>query len=239
MKLTTLYEDEHIICIDKPAGLLSVPDRFDATKANLANLLKQRIPTLHVVHRLDRDTSGVIIFAKNAEAHAALSQDFEGRDVEKYYLALVNGTPPESGIIDAPIVESLSKPGTMIVTKKGKESKTAYTLIQGYELFSLVEVQIFTGRMHQIRVHMAYEGYPLFIDPVYGTREAFFLSEIKGRRYKISKDEEEEQPMVARQTLHAAKLTFNHPATQKSMTIESPMPKDFRALINQVGKYYR
>jgi 23S rRNA pseudouridine1911/1915/1917 synthase len=239
MKLTILFEDDHIVAIDKPAGLLSIPERFDRGNIDAASLLKVTYPDLHVIHRLDRDTSGVMIFAKNAEAHAFLSQAFESRDVSKFYLAIVNGIPPEEGEINAPLAESLTKRGTMVVTKKGKESLSKYRLIKDYQICSLVEVQIFTGRMHQIRVHMAYEGYPLFVDAIYGSRENFFLSEIKGRKYKISKNEEEELPLLHRQTLHAHRLAFPHPSTHEMTEVISPMPKDFRALINQLEKMKR
>lgn len=236
MKLTILYEDDQIVAIDKPAGLLSIPERFDRGNLSAAEILKSHYPDLHVIHRLDKDTSGVMVFAKNAEAHQFLSKAFEGRDVEKYYLAIVNGSCPEEGEINAPLAESLTKRGTMVVTKKGKESLSRYKLIKDFGICSLVEVQIFTGRMHQIRVHMAYEGHPLFVDAVYGSREQFLLSEIKGRKYKIGKWTEEELPLVHRQTLHAHRLVIPHPVTNERLEIIAPMPKDFKALIHQLKK---
>jgi RluA family pseudouridine synthase len=236
MKLPILFEDDQIIAINKPEGLLSIPERFDRGHASAASLLKSKYPDLHVIHRLDRDTSGVMVFAKNAEAHSYLSQAFEGREVSKYYLAIVNGTPPAEGEINAPLAESLTKRGTMVVTKKGKESLSKYRLIKDYKICSLVEVQIFTGRMHQIRVHMAYEGYPLFVDAIYGSRDQFLLSEMKGRKYKMGKFTEEEVPLVKRQTLHAHRLIIPHPTTHQMLEIEAPMPKDFKALINQLEK---
>lgn len=239
MKLNILFEDEEMIVVDKPAGLLSIPDRFDKNSPNLGTILRNNYPSIHVVHRLDRDTSGVIIFAKNAEAHAFLSQEFEGREVTKKYLALVNGIPPEAGEINVPLIESQSKPGVMVASKKGKESLTHYKLISAHGVFSLVEVQIFTGRMHQIRVHMAYEGHPLFIDPVYGSRSEFLLSELKGRKYKISKNEEAELPLATRQTLHSFQLSIKHPVTKEYVTFEAPIPKDFKALINQADKHFK
>jgi 23S rRNA pseudouridine1911/1915/1917 synthase len=235
-QLHFLYEDEYLVFIDKQAGVLSVPDRFEPNKPNLSSILRKKFPELHVVHRLDRDTSGVMVFAKNAEIHAALSQAFEGREVEKYYLAIVNGTPPETGTIDAPLAESLGKPGTMTVTKKGKESLTTYQLKQAYGMCSLLEVRIFTGRMHQVRVHLAYEGYPLFIDPVYGSRDAFYLSEIKGRRYRLSSELESEKPLIDRHTLHSHRLVINHPVSNQKLEVESHLPKDMKALINQIQK---
>jgi 23S rRNA-/tRNA-specific pseudouridylate synthase len=101
--------------------------------------------------------------------------------------------------------------------------------------FSLLGVQIFTGRTHQIRVHLAYAGYPLMVDPLYGKREAFLLSEIKGRRYNLGK-EQEERPLLSRVPLHASRLAFNHPETGKRMEFEAPMPKDMRATLNQLRK---
>ncbi|HPN72099.1 MAG TPA: RluA family pseudouridine synthase [Saprospiraceae bacterium] len=237
MKLSIIFEDEHLIAVNKPAGLLTVPDRYDTSSQNLTTLMKNKYGTIFTVHRLDRDTSGLIVFAKTEESHRTLSLAFEGRSVEKHYLAIVTGTPPEEGTIDEPIAHSLTKPGTMTVAKKGKASVTNFKVIEKYALFSLLDVHIETGRTHQIRVHMAYIGHPLFIDEVYGTRSSFKVSELKGRKYHISKHEEEERPLISRQTLHSHKLVFKHPITGETLNLECPLPKDMRALISQAEKW--
>jgi RluA family pseudouridine synthase len=236
LKYNTIYEDEYVIAVEKPAGMLTVGDRYDTNSVHLRGLLKQKYGEIFVVHRIDKDTSGLILFAKDAESHRQLSMDFESHEVEKVYLAIVNGNPPSEGEINESLAESVHKPGTMTVVRKGKESFTKYKVIEQFQLFSLLEIEILTGRMHQIRVHMAYVGHPLFIDPIYGQRDHFLLSEIKGRRFRLGKYEEEERPLISRLSLHAHKLSFNHPVTKERIHLTSPIPKDFKALINQTKK---
>jgi 23S rRNA pseudouridine1911/1915/1917 synthase len=235
-QLEIIYEDESIVLINKPSGLLTVADRFQIESHHLQSILRKKYGEIFTVHRLDRDTSGLICFAKNAEVHKILSEQFEHRDIEKYYVALVEGSVPASGEIDEPLVMSETKPGTMKVHKKGKPSLTTYELVKDYELFSHVDIRIHTGRMHQIRVHFNHIGHPLFIDPVYGKREMFMLSELKGKKFKMGKFSEEEKPLITRLTLHSSKLVFTHPLTNEKMTFEAPLPKDIKALINQADK---
>jgi 23S rRNA pseudouridine1911/1915/1917 synthase len=231
-----IYEDDDIVILNKEAGMLTVADRFQIESYHLQSALRKKYGEIFTVHRLDRDTSGVICFAKNAECHKILSEKFEHRDIEKYYIALVEGSAPDEGIIDEPLAMSETKPGTMKVHRRGKPSYTTYEKLQDFGLFSVLNVRIYTGRMHQIRVHLAYVGLPLFIDPIYGRRENFMLSELKGKKYRIGKHTEEEKPLISRLTLHAAKLVINHPRTGERMTFEAPLPKDIRALINQAEK---
>lgn len=235
MKLDILYEDDHMVVINKEAGMLTVADRWNQQSLHLQSYLRNKYGEIFTIHRLDKDTSGVICFAKNAEAHKILSEKFETRDIDKTYIALVSGSLEDEGEIDAPLVLSETKPGTTIVHKKGKPSFTTYKVINRYSLFSTVEVKIHTGRMHQIRVHMAHIGCPLFIDPVYGRRSEFFLSEIKGRRYRQGKfSEENERPLMSRLSLHSLRLSFDHPVTGEQMIFEAPLPKDIKAVIKQM-----
>ena len=236
-KSEIVYEDRDILLVEKPAGLLSIPDRFDPAKENLVDLLRSGREEVLTVHRLDRETSGLMVFAKNQAAHKALSMQFEQREVEKKYLAILDGQlREEEGRIDLPIAESLSRSGKMECRGKGKESLTLFRVLETFKGFTLVEVKLQTGRTHQIRVHFSAIGHPLAIDPMYGGREAFFLSEIKGRRFRLGKDQEE-RPLMSRTPLHACFLQLVHPVTEEVLKFESEVPKDFRAVVNQLRKW--
>jgi RluA family pseudouridine synthase len=236
--LEILFEDDYMIAVNKEAGVLTLPDRFNPNLPNLVTLLKTRFPDVIPVHRIDKFTSGVNLFAKNAEAHKALSQIFESRDIEKYYTAIVDGCPsPESGRIEVPLAESTTTRGKMLVHKRGKASITDYKIIKNFKTFSQIYIRIHTGRMHQIRVHMQYLGNPLIVDQLYGNRQAFYLSEIKNRKYKLSKSEDNERPLLTRQPLHAEKLIFEHPYTSEKIEITASLPKDIQAVLSQLEKW--
>ena len=150
--LDILFEDQDMIVINKPAGVLSIPDRF-GKELSIKSLLQDKYGTIFTVHRLDQATSGLIIFAKNAEAHKALSVLFEGRTIEKKYLGLVLGRPEPNGSIDGSIMEHPVKKGQMHIHVKGKAALTTYEVVTYYKHYALVSFQIHTGRTHQIRVH--------------------------------------------------------------------------------------
>ncbi len=232
-----IYEDDDFVVLNKPAGVLSIPDRFARAIPNLYDILTEKYGKIFVVHRLDKETSGVICFAKNEEAHADLSEKFEEHDVNKVYLALIIGhLRNKHGRIDIPISENLKVPGTMKVDyESGKRSITEYKVLEEFEDFSLLEVRPLTGRMHQIRVHFKAIGHPLAIDPIYGGRQGIFLSEIK-RKYK-SKVDEVEKPLMSRLTLHAFKLGFFHFRKKEYVEFEAKLPKDFESLLKQLRKY--
>lgn len=237
--LDVIYEDEYYIACNKAAGILSIPDRFNHDIPNVVSALKKKYEEVIPVHRLDKFTSGVNIYAKNAEAHRLLSMEFESREIEKYYKAIVDGIPnPESGRINVPLVESQVIRGKMIVNKRGKESITDYKILKDYKKFSLLYIRLHTGRMHQIRVHLQYLGNPLIVDSLYGHRDAFYLSEVKTKKFNIGKHEEE-RPMLSRQPLHAEKLVFTHPFTQVRTEVEAPMPKDMEAVLKQMDKWIK
>ncbi|MFZ2897239.1 MAG: RluA family pseudouridine synthase [Saprospiraceae bacterium] len=232
-----IYEDESLLVAEKPAFMLSIPDRFSPEKENLLDLLREGREEVYTVHRLDRETSGIILFAKTREAHRDLSLQFEKREVSKKYLALVDGAVmDEEGRIEQPIGESQSHPGKMEITKRGKPSLTLYKVLERFKGYTLVEADIQTGRTHQIRVHFAAIGHPLTVDSLYGQREAFFLSEIKGKKFQLGKFQEE-RPLMTRTTLHAWRLQFRHPESGEMMDIQSELPKDFAALLNQLRKW--
>lgn len=229
-----LLETEHFIVLNKPSGLLSIPDR-EGKEISLKQMLQEKYGQIFTVHRLDRDTSGIIVFAKDEETHKFLSQAFEERTVEKYYLGIVNGVPPEKQkTIDAPIAENQARRGVMLIHQRGKQSITDYEVLEEFGKFSLVRFRIHTGRTHQIRVHMQHVGHPIVVDELYGDATAILVSSFK-RNYNLSRQEEEERPILARLGLHAEKLLFKD-AQGKAYTVEAPLPKDMRALLQQLRK---
>lgn len=234
--LHVLYCDESILAVTKPPGLLSIPDRFRRDLPNLRTLLEQRFGKLFVVHRLDRGTSGVMLFARTAEAHRALSLQFQSHRLEKVYHALLAGVLEQDELeIDFPLLPDPRRPGRMIPSARGKEARTYVRVLERFHIATYVECRLLTGLLHQVRVHCAALGHPLLVDPDYGGVEAFFLSSIK-RRYKLARDERE-RPLLERVPLHALAIGFEHPTTHVWMRLEAPVPKDFRALLHALRKY--
>jgi RluA family pseudouridine synthase len=233
-KPTILFENESFVIIDKPAGLLSIPDR-EGREPSLKSILRERYGAIFVVHRLDRDTSGVIVFAKDETTHRHLSGIFEGREVEKIYQGIVSGAlPQQQGSIDQPIMEHPGKPGVMVINRRGKAALTDYQVLEQLPLFSLIQFRIHTGRTHQIRVHMQSLGHPILCDDTYGDGRPVLLSSIK-RNYKLSRAEEEERPILSRLALHSQSLRFTD-AAGIAHHFEAPLPKDMRALLQQLRK---
>ncbi|MGD0038292.1 MAG: RluA family pseudouridine synthase [Bacteroidota bacterium] len=230
-----LLEDDTVIVINKPAGLLVLPDRFDRKLINLYELLKETFGTIFVVHRIDRETSGVVLFAKTAEAHALLNTAFEMRQVEKTYRAIVVGSPnADSGCIDLQITENEHGVRKMKIDKKnGKEAITDYKVIEKFKGYAFIEAKPHTGRTHQIRIHLSAIGLPILADPLYSNSGSFFLSSIK-RNYKSNG---EEKPLLARTALHAFSLSFIHPATGEKILIDAPMPKDMETVLKILKRY--
>ena len=236
MHLDVIQETEDWIALNKPAGLLSIPDR-EGKEISLKAMLLERFGEIFVIHRLDKDTSGVILFAKNAEAHKYFSQQFEERIITKIYLGLVTGTMEQKeGVIDLPIGEHPSRKGMMAILTKGKPSVTGYKVIREFGKYSFVEFNIHTGRTHQLHVHMQKMGHPLVYDELYGHGKPVFISSLKKKKFKLAKDDLEERPIMSRLALHAAKLSFTDPQGYK-YELEAPMPKDFRALLQQLTKW--
>ena len=230
---TIIFENNDFVVVDKPSGLLSIPDR-EGDELSLKRILKDKYGEIFTVHRLDKDTTGLIVFAKNEETHKFLSQAFEERSVEKYYQGIVKGSLYEKEkTIDAPIAQNTVKKTQMIVHKRGKASVTDYRVIEEFRKYSFVEFQIHTGRTHQIRVHMQYVGHPIACDNLYGDGEPVFLSSIK-KNYNLSKNELEERPLLNRLALHAHQLRFDF--NNKKFEFEAPLPKDMSALLQQLRK---
>jgi 23S rRNA pseudouridine955/2504/2580 synthase/23S rRNA pseudouridine1911/1915/1917 synthase len=196
-------------------------------------------PHIWVVHRLDRDTSGVLIMAKSSSVHAALSQQFEHRKVLKTYLALVAGQGIRAeGMIRLPIGPHPQRPGMMAIQRHhGKAALTRYTAIERFRGYTLLDVRPRTGRSHQIRVHAQAIGHPLAIDPLYGSSEPLLLSALKPS-YR-PKAGTEEHPLMTRLTLHAQALQLMHPTRGEMLTWVAPLPKDFAAVLRNLRRYRR
>ena len=233
-KVQIIFENEDFVAVNKPAGLLTIPDRENKLPS-LKQILSEKYGHIYTVHRLDRDTAGLLLFAKNEAAHKYFSGLFEDRKIEKYYLGVVKGKPSASkGMIDAPIAEHPVIKGKMVVHRSGKASSTGYEVLEGHNSYSLVAFQLFTGRTHQIRVHAQHMGHPLACDPLYGDGKPVLLSEIK-KKYKLSKLELEERPVISQLALQSYRLVFNDREGQKH-DIQIDMPKEYRALMNQISK---
>ncbi len=215
LPLTVLYQDEEVMVVDKPAGMPVHPGPGHP-RGTLVNALLARFPELSlvgeafrpgIVHRLDKDTSGLMVVARTPRAHRHLVEQLKARQVHKVYLALVHGRPrPDRGIIEAPIGRHPRHRQRMAVVEGGREALTRYRVVESLGDYALLEVEPVTGRTHQIRVHMAAIGHPVVGDPIYGRRS----------------------PLLSRQFLHAHRLAFTLPGSGRTVEFQSPLPDDLR-----------
>ena len=225
-----VFEDDHILVIDKPPQVLSLPDRHDPELFNIYHFFRQIYSDIYIVHRLDYETSGVMLLAKNAWSHKSLNQQFQNHEILKVYHALVHGIPSSNqGTINQAI--QYSSKGKSHIDPLGKTSKTHYEIEEYFGYYALVKVIPDTGRTHQIRVHFKHLGHPLAGDEKYGG-SAFYLSSIKKKYRSAGK----EKPLLSRTALHASSIRFTHPATAKACFFETPFPKDMNATLNQLRK---
>lgn len=233
LKVEKIFEDDLLIAINKPPGLLSIAGR-DGKEISLKEILQEKYGEIFTVHRLDRGTSGVIVFAKNETTHKQLSQLFESRETEKIYIGIVTGslTPPR-GIVQEPIMPHPSGNGKMILHEKGKPSFTEYEVLENFKKFSCVKFKILTGRTHQIRLHSKFLGHYIVCDNLYGDGKPVFLSSIKPK-YHLSIKESEERPVLSRLALHSALMKFV--LNNKNYFFEADLPKDMKALLQQLRK---
>lgn len=233
--LDVLFEDEHFIAVHKPSGLLTIADRFDSKAPNLADLLRENRGFVFKVHRLDKPTSGVVLFAKNKEAHQSVSLQFEKHTIQKKYMTLVSGKSQEKEYrVEVPIGEA--ERGLMKIDRThGKPSETDFSVITQFTRWTWLEARPKTGRTHQIRIHCLATGTPIVGDMHYGKETGIFLSQLK-KNYKRA-DNSEEKSLPGRLALHAAELTFLHPWENKTITIAAPLPKDLQSTLNQLTKY--
>jgi 23S rRNA pseudouridine955/2504/2580 synthase/23S rRNA pseudouridine1911/1915/1917 synthase len=233
-----LYQDETIVAVNKMPGVAVLPGR--GRKESVLTFLESD-PALKgvkplAVHRVDADTSGIIIFALTAEAQKHLNGQFRERVLVKEHWALVRGTPlNESGSIDMLVgIDPKDKTRVTIRGNEGKKARTKWVVGQRFAGVTLLRVFPVTSRRHQIRVHLKAIGHPLAVDPLYGG-ESLKLSEFK-RRFKLGKFQEE-RPMMQRLSLHAYSLTFVHPTTGVEMVLKAELPKDFRGALEALGKW--
>ncbi|MDR2427086.1 MAG: RluA family pseudouridine synthase [Endomicrobium sp.] len=232
----TIYQDDNIIVVNKPSGILVIPDKHtDESKTLIGILKKQMSQKIWVVHRIDRDTTGVIVFAKNVQAHKAVSMQFEASEVKKNYIALLSGVlEDDEGVIDKPILISGRD---VSIDETGKKSMTNFKVLERFKSYTLVCAQPQTGRRHQIRIHFWSIGHPLAVDCKYGSAQPLYLSSFK-RNYKEKKGIKE-KPLIDRQTLHAAALTLKIPGQNMETTFEAAIPKDFELMMKQLRKYHK
>jgi len=231
-----IFEDDDILIIFKPAGVLTIPDRFDLEAPNVTDFLKAIYDEVFTVHRLDRDTSGVMVYAKNANSHRNLSLQFQEQKVLKIYHAVVKGIVDKESIdIDIPIAPHPAKQGASIPSARGKASLTIAQTLQRFKNSTLLECKLITGRHHQLRVHVAAIGHPLLIDEVYGSDQPVLVSELK-KHFNLKKNSEE-KPIISRITMHAYQIGFEHPKSGEHLTFIAEYPKDFRALLQVLNKY--
>jgi RluA family pseudouridine synthase len=207
-----MYEDQHLLIVDKPAGLPVLPDGWEKDAPYLVQMLEEEYGKVFIVHRLDKITSGVMVFAREAETHRALNAQFESHQAEKIYHAIVDGNPKwEEKTARHPLRANVGhKHRTMVDDKNGKPSETRFRVIKHYPEAALIEARPMTGRTHQIRVHAYVLGHPLLGDTLYGAQQT---------------------PGVARPMLHAQSLSFVHPATNKKVKFTAPHPADFEEAI--------
>jgi 23S rRNA pseudouridine955/2504/2580 synthase len=227
-----LFENEDIIVVNKPP-FVSTLDEREGGEVNMLRLAKQYSADAQICHRLDKETSGALIIAKNPAAYRLVSMQFERRKVSKIYHAVINGTHVfEDLVVNLPIL-NLGNKNVAISRAEGKAAETHFKSIKYFKHYTLVECKPVTGRMHQIRIHLASQRAAIAGDEMYGGTPVF-LSEIK-RGYRLGKDQEE-LPIIKRFALHAREVTFMISETE-TITVEAPYPKDFATLIKQLERF--
>lgn len=247
-EIPILYEDANLLALSKPAQMLTSPDRYDRERPNLMTLLQQEIERgagwirergityLANAHRLDFETSGLILLAKDKPTLVALADLFGSLKPVQTYIALIHGAPSESPIeVDAKLAPHPQRLGLMKVdSQKGKISKTLFRTRESFRDYTLVECQPLTSRKHQIRVHLQCARMALVADSIYGG-PPLWLSQIK-KRFRL-KEGHTENPLLNRPALHAEKLSFKHPVTGAEISIEAPWPKDIAVSIKYLRRY--
>ena len=226
--LDVLYEDDWLLLVNKPAGMVVHP-AYGHTSGTLVNALLAHCPQVAnvggvqragLVHRLDKDTSGLLVVAKDEATRTALQRQFKRRQVAKTYLALVEGrVEPSEGVVDAPVGRDKKQRKKMAVVRSGRQARTRYRALEYFPDHTLLELEPHSGRTHQLRVHLSWLGYPVVGDTVYGRRRQPLLSD--------------------RHFLHASRLRFTHPATGEEMSFEAPLPSKLKAVLRRLRPVLR
>ncbi len=229
LPLNLIYEDDDIIIVDKPVGQVVHPGAGNSENTLVNALLNHapelaQLPRAGIVHRIDKDTSGLLVVARSLTAHHRLIEQLQAHSFLREYQAIITGTPVSGGSIDAPIGRHPTHRTRMAVTLQGKPATTHFRIIQRYRAHTHIRVKLETGRTHQIRVHMTHKHYPLVGDPVYGGR--LYLPQ------QCSDELKHTLQNFKRQALHAEKLGLQHPITDEFMSWSSPLPEDMQTLLN-------
>lgn len=247
-EIPVLFEDEHLLALDKPAGLLTSPDRFAPDRPSLMKLLhaaitagkpwavERNLTYLANAHRLDSETSGVLLLAKNKSALVALADQFGSERTIRKYVALVQGVPLDAEFgVDEKISPHPLKTGLMrIDPRTGKKSKTEFAVLESFSRWSLLRCTPLTERPQQIRLHLSHAGFPVVGDELHGGKN-LWLSRLK-KDFRL-KPGHEERPLIARAALHAEELSLAHPVTNQLLTIKSEWPKALRVAVKYLRQY--
>lgn len=231
ISLSVVYEDEHLLIINKPAGLIVHPGAGNP-RHTLVNALLFHAPTLQhlaragIVHRLDKDTTGLLLVAKTLATHTSLVRQMQLREIQRHYLALVHGHIIAGGTIDTCYGRHPRNRLKKAVCAQGRQAITHYAVKKKYQHFTLLDVTLMTGRTHQIRVHMAHINHPVVGDPLYGGQARIPAGLNDELRHFVKQ--------FRRQALHACTLSFIHPHTQENLTFTAPLPDDFQSLITSL-----
>jgi len=218
-QMNIIHEDEYLIVVNKPSGLSVLPDGWEKDSQYLVKMLEEEFGKIFIVHRLDKITSGVMVFARDAETHRALNHQFENHEAQKTYHAIVEGNPRwEEKVAKHPLRANVGhKHRTMVDDKNGKPSETRFRVIKRYQEAALIEAKPVTGRTHQIRVHAYALGHPLVEDFLYGAKDMYGIP----------------HPM-----LHAQSLSLIHPTTKERTKFSAPRPAEFEEALKIIGADY-
>ncbi|MFT4059408.1 MAG: 23S rRNA pseudouridine(1911/1915/1917) synthase RluD [Legionella sp.] len=234
--LTIVFEDDELLVLNKPANMVVHPGAGNREHTLVNALLHhapslQHLPRAGIIHRLDKDTTGLLVIAKTLTAHTSLIRQMQAREIQRYYITLVQGHVIAGGIIETGFGRHPRNRLKMAVLEQShREAITHYTVKKQYHDYTLLDVKLMTGRTHQIRVHLAYINHPVIGDPLYGGRPRFPTHATSELRTLIQQ--------FKRQALHAQSLAFLHPKTEKELTFTAPLPDDFQLLLNTLDAHY-